>query len=140
MHTLPRHPFLAICEGLNGIPGFRRTVPGGVFYAYANVEETGIPSKELADFLLEEAGVACWNGGAFDAYGEGYIRFSYANSLENLLEAVSRIQEAVAARWEAVPARGQRDVGSCRIEGQGTLDEFDALGNGARADGDDFKP
>src|ERR1017187_3732844 len=97
----------AICQGLNRIPGFRCTVPGGAFYAYANVEETGIPSKELADLLLDEAGVAGLNGGAFGDYGEGYIRFSYANSLENLMEAVARI-EKVAVRWEAVTvAKGQ---------------------------------
>jgi aspartate aminotransferase len=91
----------AFCEGLNRIPGFRCTVPGGAFYAYANVEGTGIPSQEMADFLLEEAGVASLNGGAFGHYGEGYIRFSYANSLENLMEAVSRIEKA-AVRWAAV--------------------------------------
>jgi len=95
----------AFCEGLNRIPGFRCTVPGGAFYGFANVEGTGIPSKELADFLLEEAGVAALNGGAFGEFGDGYIRFSYANSLENLMEAVARI-EKVAVRWEAVAARG----------------------------------
>ncbi|MGA2595226.1 MAG: pyridoxal phosphate-dependent aminotransferase [Bryobacteraceae bacterium] len=95
----------AICEGLNRIPGFRCALPGGAFYAFANVEETGIPSKELADLLLQEAGVACLDGGAFGDYGKGYIRFSYANSLENLMEAVSRIEKA-AVRWEAVAARG----------------------------------
>jgi aspartate aminotransferase len=93
----------AICRGLNRIPGFRCTVPGGAFYAYANVEGTGMPSKEMADFLLEEAGVAGLNGGAFGDFGEGYIRFSYANSLENLMEAVARI-EKVAVRWEAAAA------------------------------------
>jgi aspartate/methionine/tyrosine aminotransferase len=93
----------AFCQGLNRIPGFRCTVPGGAFYAYANVEETGIQSKKMADFLLEEAGVAGLNGGAFGEYGEGYIRFSYANSLENLMEAVARI-EKVAVRWAAVAA------------------------------------
>lgn len=90
----------AFCRGLNQVPGFRCPVPGGAFYAFANVEETGVPSKELADFLLEEAGVACLNGGAFGQYGDGYIRFSYANSLENLMEAVERIKK-VAVRWEA---------------------------------------
>ncbi len=90
----------AFCRGLNQVPGFRCPVPGGAFYAFANVEETGVPSKELADFLLEEAGVACLNGGAFGQYGDGYIRFSYANSLENLMEAVDRIKK-VAVRWEA---------------------------------------
>jgi aspartate/methionine/tyrosine aminotransferase len=85
----------AFCAGLNTVPGFRCTLPGGAFYAYANVEGTGRRSKELADFLLQEAGVACLNGGAFGEYGEGYIRFSYANSLENLMEAVRRMKAAL---------------------------------------------
>jgi aspartate/methionine/tyrosine aminotransferase len=88
----------AFCAGLNTIPGFRCTVPGGAFYAFANITGTGMPAKELADFLLNQAGVACLSGGAFGEYGEGYIRFSYANSLENLMEAVERIRKA-AARW-----------------------------------------
>ena len=86
----------AFCQALNRIPGFRCAIPGGAFYAFPNVEQTRVGSKELADFLLEEAGVACLNGGAFGDYGEGYIRFSYANSLENLMEAVGRIEAAMA--------------------------------------------
>jgi aspartate/methionine/tyrosine aminotransferase len=82
----------AFCAGLNSIPGFRCTLPGGAFYAFANVTGTGIGSKELADRLLNEAGVACLNGSAFGEYGDGYIRFSYANSYENLMEAVERIK------------------------------------------------
>jgi aspartate/methionine/tyrosine aminotransferase len=87
-----------ICKGLNEIPGFRCPVPGGAFYAFANVTGTGIDSKELADFLLNEAGVSCLNGGCFGEYGTGYVRFSYANSLANLNEAVERIKKA-AVRW-----------------------------------------
>ena len=86
------------CSALDRIPGFRCALPGGAFYAFANVRDTGMPSKELADMLLEEAGVACLNGGAFGEYGEGYIRFSYANSLANLTEAARRIK-AMAVRW-----------------------------------------
>src|SRR5664280_1724216 len=93
-----------IVAGLNRIPGFRCALPGGAFYAFANVTATGISSRELADILLYEAGVAGLNGGCFGQYGDGYIRFSYANSQENLREAVARIQK-VSARWEAgVPA------------------------------------
>jgi aspartate/methionine/tyrosine aminotransferase len=88
----------AICSGLNEVPGFRCPVPGGAFYAFANVTGTGMDSKELADHLLYEAGVSCLNGGCFGQYGEGYIRFSYANSLANLEEAVRRIK-SVAHRW-----------------------------------------
>ncbi len=93
----------AFCAGLNGIPGFRCTVPGGAFYAFANVKATGIPSRELADLLLNETGVACLNGAAFGEYGEGYIRFSYANSFERLMEAVERIRR-VALHWEPAAA------------------------------------
>src|ERR1035437_7491172 len=92
-----------IVAGLNRIPGFRCALPGGAFYAFANVTATGISSRELADFLLYEAGVAGLNGGCFGQYGDGYIRFSYANSQENLQEAVARIQK-VSARWEAAVA------------------------------------
>lgn len=93
-----------ICQGLNEIPGFRCPIPGGAFYAFPNVTGTGIDSKELADLLLTEYGVSCLDGGCFGGYGKGYIRFSYANSLENLNEAVNRIKKA-AVRWEPVTAR-----------------------------------
>ncbi|MBV9504840.1 MAG: pyridoxal phosphate-dependent aminotransferase [Acidobacteriia bacterium] len=88
----------AFCKGLNEIPGFRCALPGGAFYAFPNVSGTGIAAKELADFLLNEAGVACLDGAAFGRYGEDYIRFSYANSLPNLLEAVERIKK-ISTRW-----------------------------------------
>ena len=98
----------AICQALNRIPGFRCAIPGGAFYAFANVEQTGIGSRELADLLLDEAGVACLNGGAFGEYGEGYIRFSYANSLENLMEAAARIDGAMRGLKERGDAAAQR--------------------------------
>ena len=91
------------CAGLNRIPGFRCALPGGAFYAFANIKETGISSRELADFLLTEAGVAGLDGGAFGRYGEGYIRFSYANSLPNLMEAVERIKK-VSVKWQMAMA------------------------------------
>ncbi|MBZ5612071.1 MAG: pyridoxal phosphate-dependent aminotransferase [Acidobacteriia bacterium] len=93
----------AICKGLNEIPGFRCAVPGGAFYAFANVTETGMDSKDLADYLLYEAGVSCLDGGCFGEYGKGYVRFSYANSLENLMEAIRRIKK-VSVKWEAAVA------------------------------------
>jgi aspartate aminotransferase len=86
------------CAALNEIPGFRCALPGGAFYAFANVEGTRMRSKALADYLLEEAGVSCLDGAAFGAYGDGYIRFSYANSLENLMEAARRIK-SLSAKW-----------------------------------------
>jgi len=82
----------AFCAGLNTIRGWHCEVPGGAFYAFANVKKTGRSSKEIADSLLTDAGVACLDGGAFGKYGEGYLRFSYANSYENLMQAVERIQ------------------------------------------------
>lgn len=79
-------------KGLNSIPGFRCAIPQGAFYAFPNITGTGKSSKELADELLYRAGVACLSGTAFGEYGEGYLRFSYANSLENLTDAIARIQ------------------------------------------------
>jgi aspartate/methionine/tyrosine aminotransferase len=87
-----------IVKSLNEIPGFRCSSPAGAFYAFPNVTGTGIPSRDLADILLNDAGVACLNGGAFGKHGEGYLRFSYANSLENIQEALSRIRK-VSDRW-----------------------------------------
>ncbi len=83
------------CAGLNEIPGFRCATPGGAFYAFPNIEGTGRSSRELADFLLDEAGVAGLDGTAFGEYGAGYLRFSYANSMDNLMEAVRRIKTAL---------------------------------------------
>lgn len=88
----------AFCAELNRIPGFRCPLPGGAFYAFPNVEGTGISSKKLSDMLLEEAGVAALDGGSFGEFGQNYIRFSYANSLENLHEAARRIAE-LSDRW-----------------------------------------
>jgi len=81
--------------GLNKIKGFSCRMPKGAFYAFPNITKTGWPSKKLADALLEEAGVACLSGTAFGEYGEGYLRFSVANSLENLVGALRKIEEWV---------------------------------------------
>jgi len=88
----------AMVAGLNGIPGFRCAVPGGAFYAFPNITGTGMSSKTLADKLLNEAGVACLSGTAFGEYGDGYLRFSAANSLANIEEAIQRIKKMVQAR------------------------------------------
>jgi aspartate/methionine/tyrosine aminotransferase len=87
----------AFCNGLNELPGFRCALPEGAFYAFPNITGTGVPSKELADRLLTEAGVACLSGTSFGEHGEGYLRFSYANSLPNLMEAVERIRRFLAS-------------------------------------------
>jgi len=78
--------------GLNRIKGFSCRLPGGAFYAFANITATGWKSKPLADALLSQAGVACLSGTAFGEYGEGYLRFSIANSFENLMIALQRIE------------------------------------------------
>jgi aspartate/methionine/tyrosine aminotransferase len=91
----------AIVEGLNQVPGFRCALPDGAFYAFPNITGTGMSSRQLADLLLNEAGVACLSGTAFGSYGDGYLRFSYAASLEHIEEALNRIRR-VAERWAVV--------------------------------------
>ena len=78
-------------EGLNKIKGFSCRTPHGAFYVFPNITKTGWPSKKLADAILEEAGVACLSGTAFGKYGEGYLRLSVANSIENINKALERI-------------------------------------------------
>jgi len=85
----------AFVAGLNKIKGFSCRTPKGAFYVFPNITKTGWPSKKLADALLEQAGVACLSGTAFGEYGEGYLRFSVANSLENLNTALQRIEDWV---------------------------------------------
>ena len=80
--------------GLNRIKGFSCRLPKGAFYVFPNITKTGWTSKMLADALLEQAGVACLSGTAFGEFGEGYLRFSVANSLENLQKALTCIE-----RW-----------------------------------------
>jgi aspartate aminotransferase len=81
-----------VVERINKIPGFSCRVPKGAFYVFPSIRETGWTSKKMADALLEQAGVACLAGTAFGAYGEGYLRFSIANSMENLDKALDRIE------------------------------------------------
>jgi aspartate/methionine/tyrosine aminotransferase len=82
----------AFVDGLNKIRGFRALMPKGAFYVFANIEQTGWSAKAIADALLDEAGVAGLAGTSFGRYGEGFVRFSVANSMENLLEALRRIE------------------------------------------------
>lgn len=86
----------AVCAGLNAMPGVRCAIPGGAFYAFPNITGTGWKSDALADALLNEAGVACLSGTSFGAHGEGYIRFSIANSYENLMKAIDRVGKFLA--------------------------------------------
>ena len=85
-----------IVDGLNAIPGIRCAMPKGAFYVFPNVEGTGLSSVEFADRLLQEAGVACLSGESFGEYGKGYVRFSFANSAENIQKALERIADFVA--------------------------------------------
>ncbi len=82
-----------IVNGLNNLPGIRCCIPVGAFYAFPNITETGLTARNLQDRLLEEAGVATVAGTSFGAMGEGYIRFSYANSIENIEQALSRVED-----------------------------------------------
>jgi aspartate/methionine/tyrosine aminotransferase len=87
-----------VVEALNQLPGVTCTLPGGAFYAFPNVTGSGWEDKALATALLEQAGVALLAGSGFGRYGEGFLRISYANSTENILEAVSRIADFLARR------------------------------------------
>ena len=80
-----------IVDGFNKIPGWRCATPGGAFYAFPNVTGTGTPSTELANRILQEAGVACLAGDSFGKYGEGYLRFSYATAYEKIELALERV-------------------------------------------------
>jgi aspartate aminotransferase len=89
---------------LNAIPGFRCQSPDGAFYAWVNIEDTGMPAEELATLLLEEAGVAGIAGAAFGAAGKNYLRFSLVSARNLLEEALARI-ERVSTRWRAAVSR-----------------------------------
>jgi aspartate/methionine/tyrosine aminotransferase len=87
-----------IVTGLNRLPGVTCFTPRGAFYAFPNIRGTGMKSAELAKLLLEEAGVAGLSGTAFGAHGEGYLRFSYANSQQNIETALAAMHEFLGVR------------------------------------------
>jgi aspartate aminotransferase len=84
-----------IVSGLNAVPGVSCVQPAGAFYAFPNVQGVGMPAAALADRLLAQAGVACLPGTAFGPYGEGYLRFSYANSIDNIKAAMTAFESLV---------------------------------------------
>ena len=88
----------AVVDGLNALPGVSCVTPRGAFYAFPNIVGTGLGAKELADRLLDDAGVAVLAGTAFGTYGEGYLRLSYANSLENIELALAAIGSLLGER------------------------------------------
>jgi aspartate aminotransferase len=95
-----------IIKALNALPGFRCAVPGGAFYAFPNIGGTGFDSRTLQSRLLDEAGVATISGTSFGAFGDGYLRFSYAASLAALEEAVQRIQAWLEGQGNSRGAAG----------------------------------
>jgi aspartate/methionine/tyrosine aminotransferase len=90
-----------IVKGLNAIPGLRCLEPAGAFYVFPNVQALQMKSAEVERTLLEDAGVAALSGTAFGPSGEGYIRLSYANSIENIREALRRIGALVSSQVRA---------------------------------------
>jgi aspartate/methionine/tyrosine aminotransferase len=86
----------AFVDGLNSIPGIHCLKPSGAFYLFPNIKDIGLSSEEFANRLLKDAGVAALPGTAFGQYGEGYLRFSFANSLANIEAAVERIRNFVS--------------------------------------------
>jgi aspartate/methionine/tyrosine aminotransferase len=84
-----------IVSGLNNIKGITCKKPKGAFYVFPNIKGTGKKSKEFSDYLLNEAGVAVLPGTSFGKYGEGYLRISFANSVENIKKALDRISKAI---------------------------------------------
>jgi aspartate aminotransferase len=86
---------------LNKLPGVSCITPLGAFYAFPNIKGTGLKSKQMEVGLLDEAGVASIAGTSFGAYGEGYLRISYANSLDNIAEAIRRMRGFLEKRKKA---------------------------------------
>ena len=84
-----------IVEALNDLPGVRCTDAAGAFYAFPNISSTGLSAKEAQDLFLDQAGVATVAGTSFGVHGEGFVRFSYANSTENILRAIDRIRPLI---------------------------------------------
>ena len=89
---------------LNKIPGFRCQIPDGAFYAWVNIEQTGMSAEAVQELFLEEAGVAAIAGAAFGAEGKNYLRFSLVSATHLLEEALERIQR-VSLQWRAAISR-----------------------------------
>ena len=84
-----------LVEGLNSLSGVSCLKPQGAFYVFPNIIQTGMNSKEFTDFMLDKAGVSVTPGNVFGKYGEGYVRLSYANSIENIKNGISRMDYAL---------------------------------------------
>ena len=92
----------AIVAGLNAIAGITCQRPQGAFYVFPNIKSFGISSSEMADLLLEKASVAVLPGSSFGKYGEGYLRLTYSNSIENILKAIQQIGDVLSERLQLV--------------------------------------
>ena len=103
-----------VVAGLNRLPGVSCVEPGGAFYAFPNIAGTGLSAKKLELALLEQAGVATVAGTSFGAYGEGYLRLSYANSVENIVAAIKRIEDWLVAQESAAGGSAQKTGSSAR--------------------------
>jgi aspartate aminotransferase len=103
-----------VVAGLNEIPGINCRQPHGAFYVFPNITGTGMSSREIADLLLYEAGVATLAGTSFGGFGEGYIRLSYANSIANLEKALECIKSTLATRRQPIAAGSVRSNGATR--------------------------
>jgi aspartate aminotransferase len=108
-----------IVSGLNAIPGINCLTPHGAFYVFPNITGTSMTSREVADQLLYEGGVAALAGTAFGAYGEGYLRLSYANSISNIELALERIKATLAIRKRAPGRSGRKPRSSERLQSEG---------------------
>jgi len=84
-----------LVDGLNSIPGINCSSPKGAFYVFPSVKNTGLTSDDMADLLMNKAGVVVSPGNIFGEYGEGYIRLCYANSIENIERAIARMREVL---------------------------------------------
>ena len=87
-----------LVEGLNSIPGVSCIKPNGAFYVFPNIRKTGLTSREFTELMLDQAGVALAPGPIFGEFGEGYVRFAYANSIENIEKAIARMQSVLGSR------------------------------------------
>ena len=92
----------AMVDGLNAIDGITCRCPQGAFYVFPNIKSFGISSSEMADFILEKASVAVLPGSSFGKYGEGYLRLTYSNSIENILQAIQQIGDVLSEQLQVV--------------------------------------
>jgi aspartate aminotransferase len=124
-----------IVSGLNALDGVSCVEPQGAFYVFPDVRGTGFTSRELSTRLLDEAGVACLSGTAFGKHGDGFLRFSYANSVENIREALTRFARFLQTAKAPVGPAGERGPGVCSRDVSARADSAGARDPGSPAGG-----